>query len=179
MRDFYETETEVYGTLKDIQGKHVPQLFACATLRGSSALHEASVSKYTEIPGILLEHIDGFPLTDIAVHAPREAWQSLCEQAIHIIHQVGDRGILNEDVKTRSFVVQKSSERKLKMLMLDFALCKFRRDYESEKDWWEWKAIQDEEGAVGYVMRRRLQGGYVYHRSALYTRLDDDYKPEN
>ncbi|KAE8398646.1 hypothetical protein BDV37DRAFT_275938 [Aspergillus pseudonomiae] len=168
-RDFYETEIEVYVTLKDIQGEHVPKLFTCVTLHGSSALHDASVSKYTDIPGILLEYIDGFPLTD----------QSLCEQAINIIHQVGDRGILNEGVKTRSFVIQKSPERRFKMFMLDFALCKFRRDYESEKEWWEWKAIQDEEGAVGYIMRNRLQGGFVYHRSALYTKLDDDYKSEN
>ncbi|KAE8135670.1 hypothetical protein BDV38DRAFT_284749 [Aspergillus pseudotamarii] len=41
MRDFYETETEIYNTLRDIQGEHVPQLFACLILHGSSSMHEA------------------------------------------------------------------------------------------------------------------------------------------
>ncbi|KAE8337609.1 hypothetical protein BDV24DRAFT_139881 [Aspergillus arachidicola] len=100
---------------------------------------------------------------------------SHCEQAICIVHHIGDRGILNEDVKTRSFTIQNNSEGMFKMLMLDFALCDFRRDYKSEEEWWEWKATQDEEGAVGFVMQSKLQGGFIYHRSALYTKLDKDY----
>ena len=139
---------EVYNTLKDIQGEHVPQQLACVALHGSSLLHEASVSKYTDIPGILLQYIDEFPLTDIAAHAPREAWQSLCEQAICIVHHISDRGILNEDVKTRSLTIQINSEGTFKMFMLDFALCDFHRDYKSEEEWWGWKATQDEEGGV-------------------------------
>ncbi|KAE8411355.1 hypothetical protein BDV36DRAFT_275015 [Aspergillus pseudocaelatus] len=100
-------------------------------------MHEASVNKYADIPGILLQYIDGFPLTDIAAYAPREAWQPLCEQAIRIVHHISDRGILNEDVKTRSFIIQNNSEGKFKKFMLDFALCNFRRGYKNEEEWWE------------------------------------------
>jgi hypothetical protein len=38
--------------------------------------------------------------------------------------------------------------------MINFALCSFRREYGDENDWREWKAIRNEEGAVGFVMQR-------------------------
>lgn len=178
MQGLYETEVEVYNTLKDIHGKDIPQLFACFTVPSSSSSQEVSVNKYIDIPGILLQYIDGFPLTNIAAHASRETWQSLCDDAIQIINLIGDRGILNEDVNTRSFIVHDNPGNKLKVFMIDFALCNFRREYRDEADWKEWKAIQNEEGAVGYVMQKYLQGGFVYRRSALYRKLDQDFKME-
>lgn len=62
-----------------------------------------------------------------------------------------------------------------KVFMIDFALCRFRREYKTDNDWRECKAHEDEEGAVGFVMQKYLQGGFVYHRSALYEKLDEYY----
>ncbi|KAE8358597.1 hypothetical protein BDV27DRAFT_150296 [Aspergillus caelatus] len=128
MQDLYETEVELYQTLKDIQGKDIPQLFACLTVSSSSSSQEFSVNKYIDVPGVLLQYIDGFLLTDMAAHAPREVWQSVCDDAIQIVNLIGDRGILNGDVKTRNFIVQENPGRKFKVFMIDFALCNFRRE---------------------------------------------------
>lgn len=65
------------------------------------------------------------------------------------------------------------------VFMIDFGLCQFRRESRDEEDWRKWKLLQDEEGAVGYVMQRYLKGGFVYHRSPLYTKLDDDSQRED
>ncbi|KAI9929499.1 hypothetical protein MW887_000972 [Aspergillus wentii] len=176
MRDFYDCEVGVYNALKDLQGKHIPQVFASVTVPVSS--QDASISKYIDVPGILMDYIDGFPLSDIADNAPRGKWQVLCDEAIRIIHAISERGILNEDVKTRSFIVQ-DVEGKDRVMMIDFALCKFRREYKDEEEWRKWKAKQDEEGAVGYVMQNRLKGGFVYTRSAMATQLDDDFMTED
>ncbi|KJK60553.1 hypothetical protein P875_00053242 [Aspergillus parasiticus SU-1] len=176
MQDLYGTEVEAYQTLKDIQGKDIPQLFACLTAPSASLSQKPSVNKYIDVSGVLLQYIDGFLLTDIAAHAPREVWQSVCDEAIQIVNRIGDRGILNEDVKTRNFIVQENPGRKFKVFMIDFALCNFRSEYEDETDWWKWKAIQDEEGAVGYVMQKYLHGGFVYRRSARYKQLDWEFK---
>jgi len=140
-----------------------------------------SFSEYLNIPGILLHYIGGFPLTDIADYAPRESWQTICEDAIRIINLIGDLGILNEDVKTRSFIAHEDmdAENEFKVTMTDFALCKFRREYEDDYAWDTWKAMQDEEGAVGYVMQRHLQGGSVYHRSDRYEKLDIEFKMDD
>lgn len=176
MQGLYETETEVYNTLADLQGSHIPQLFSCVTMSLSTPVLNNPLSEYVDIPGILLQYVEGFPLTDIATCAPRDSWQGICEDAIRIVNLVGDKGILNKDVKTRSFVVQKCPENQYQVLMIDFALCNFRDEYASEDEWQKRKAIQDEEGAVGYVMQKKLQDGFVYDRSALYTELDDKYK---
>ena len=164
--DLYNTEVQVYDTVKDLQGKDIPKLLACALAPGSSSAVLEPVSR--GFPGLLIEYIPGIPLTDIADHIPRESWQGICEDAIRILNLMGDRGILNEDVKTRSFIVNLEEGSRTKMI--DFALCKFREDYEDDDDWQGWKAIQDEEGAIGRVMQDRLDGGFVYHRSDRWKR---------
>jgi hypothetical protein len=172
LSDLYKTEVQVYDTLGDMQGNDVPQLLACVIMPGFSLTELDPVSQYIGVPGILLQYIEGFPLTDIADHTPRERWQSICEEAIQILHRIGDRGILNEDVKTRSFIVKKDprAESGYKVVMIDFALCNFRKDYADDDDWSESKAIQDEEGAVGLIMQDRLEGGFVYRRSNRYKK---------
>ena len=95
MKDLCKREVEVYNTLKDIQGHVISQLFACLTVPSSSSSPAESVNKYIEIPGILLQYIDGFPLTDIAAHAPIATWQTICDDAIQIVNLMGHRGILN------------------------------------------------------------------------------------
>ncbi len=181
MQKLYDTETEVYRRLKDMQGKDVPRLIARVKLPGCtpSPIGSNANCKYIDCPGILLDLIEGFPLTDLATHAPREIWQNVCEEAIRIVNTIGDRGIRNEDVKTRSFVVNKNSvNARFNVVMLDFASCQLRRPDQGERDWMEWKALQDEEGAVGYVMQKNLKGGFKYHRSAKYMKLDAEFKSE-
>lgn len=176
MQGLYETETQAYDTLTDMQGNDIPRLFSRVTMPIPTPARNNLLSEYIDIPGVLLQYIEGFPLTDIAICAPRDSWQTICEDAIRIVNRVGDRGILNEDVKTRSFVVQSRPENQYHVFMIDFALCDFREEYPDETEWEKCKARQDEEGAVGFVMQKALQGGFVYHRSARYRRLDEKYK---
>jgi hypothetical protein len=168
--DLYETEIEVYNILKDMQGSDIPQLFASIMVPGFGSTATDPIRQYIGVPGILLQYIDGFPLTNLANHAPREHWQDICEDAIRIVSLIGDRGILNEDVKSRSFVVSQAKGNTFKVVMIDFALCSFRRDYDDEEDWSVSKAAQDEEGAIGLIMQARLNGGFVYCRSDRYKR---------
>jgi hypothetical protein len=119
-------------------------------------------SELIDVSKIILQYTDGFSLSDIAHYTQREQWQSICEEVIRIFHRIGDRGVLNEDVQTRSFIVQKDkacSENGYKVFMIDFALCNFRKDYADDNDWSESKAMQDEEGAIGLIMQDRLEGG--------------------
>ncbi|CAG8058933.1 unnamed protein product [Penicillium salamii] len=145
--DLYKTEVQVYSNLKDIKGTDIPKLLQSAIL--PIPYPGQTSSEYTDIPGILLQYIEGFPLTDIEEYTPRESWQAICEDAIRVINRIGDLGILNEDVKTRSFVVCEDAGNGFKVTMIDFALCKFRENYKDDYGWDKWKSIQDEEGAVG------------------------------
>lgn len=179
MSVYYNCEVEVYNTLKDLQGKDVPQLFASVTIPIAINPPTSSASQFVDPPGILLQYITGFELTDLAECAPRECWQSIGEDAIRVVNLVGDRGILNQDVKRRNLIVQKQKEYAFKVFMIDFALCQFRRDFEDEAKWDHMKAHQDEEGAVGRVLERELKGGFKYNRSARYEQLDWDFMMED
>lgn len=178
MSESYDTEVEVYNTLKDIQGEDIPQLFANITTPIASDTQVSTASRYIDPPGILLQYITGFELADITDCAPKECWQSIGEEAMRVVNVIGGQGILNEDVKRRNFIVQKQEEDVYKVFMIDFALCLFRHEFEDDAEWDEWKALQDEEGAVGYVMQGKLEGGFTYHRSARYEQLDEDWNME-
>ncbi|KAF1962645.1 hypothetical protein CC80DRAFT_521704 [Byssothecium circinans] len=177
-RKFYNVEAEVYDRLYDVQGKDVPRFFARLSMDPPS--NSTLDGEYLGIPGILLKFIRGFPLTDIANHAPRDDWQYICEDSIHIVNLIGDRGIRNGDVKTRNFLVRKNADtRKFKVFMIDFGLCTFRKQNEDDREWRELKALEDEEGAVGLVMERKLNGGFKYRRTPQSEKLQDEFMSEN
>lgn len=178
-RRTYNTESDAYSLLHDMQGKHVPRLFARLLLRSSdsSAAHEM----YLDCPGILLEYIQGFPLTDLADNAPEKDWQYICEDAIRIVHLIGDRGICNRDVTTRSFIVREDpgpGPRTFKVFMTDFGLCVFRSQAKNDREFNEWQADEDEEGAVGRVVETRLKGGFKYDLSSRAQWLLYEFKRE-
>ncbi|KAI9690112.1 MAG: hypothetical protein M1822_009073 [Bathelium mastoideum] len=166
-----------------MEGLTIPRLSAVVRLGSSSACAPSThtpLNVYLDCPGILLEYIEGFPLTDIALHAPREDWQQICEDAIQIINRIGDRHIRNEDVKTRSFIVRKDPQsEKFRVCMVDFGSCVLRKPDESDDEWREWKAMQDEEGAIGLVMQRQLDGGFKYTRSPESKQLMDEFQGED
>ena len=176
-RRTYDMEKDAYKKLHDMQGKHIPRLFARPVLQSSS--DSGSANEYLDCPAILLEYIEGFPLTTLADNAPKKDWQSVCEDAIRVVHMIGDRGICNKDVRTRSFIVREDPEtKKFDVFMIDFGLCVFRSQAKSDREFNEWQADEDEEGAVGRVMERNLKGGFNYHLSPRAEWLLDEFKSE-
>lgn len=65
-------------------------------------MQEESLTEHVDMPGILLQDIDGFHLADLAQHALRETWQSIYKDAIRITSLLYNRGILNKDDKTKN-----------------------------------------------------------------------------
>ena len=158
-RDLYKSETAVYDALKDRQGKCIHRLLQKVLLDPNVSVPASNpLASYFEVPGVLLERIEGFSLEHIHLHVPMEFWQDICDKAIKIVNCISHRGILNEDVKTRNVIVRKKG-RGYDVVMIDFAQCRFRERDESEKEWKLAKQQQDEEGAIGYVMQGRLKKG--------------------
>ena len=158
--DMYAAENAVYNRLKDLQGKGIPLLNAEVTLRVSNHSTNDSVSHFYTVKGILLEHITGFTLAELIDKAPRETWQKICNEAVHLVQRCNDRNILNEDIRPSNVMVSpilSSDSNKYRVVLLDFAQCRFRRPDESDRDWGRAKWIQDEEGAIGAVMKGKLQ----------------------
>jgi hypothetical protein len=174
----YETETRAYDKMLDMQGKYVPRLFARGWLQRN--LEPGLANEFVGCPWILLEHVQGFPLTDLSEHAPRTDWQYICETAIQIILMIGDRGICNGDVNTRSFIIAQEKETgQYRVVMMDFGICWFRDQVKDEEDFNFRQAHADEEGAIGHIMAKKLKGGFVYRRSERALNLTERFMRED
>ena len=67
--------------------------------------------------------------------------------------------------------------------MVDFALCRFRGEKESDADWGKTKNTKDEEGAVGLRMKKLLKEKHQFdlyfkasHRYEQWGDTDDSFK---
>lgn len=151
----HEVELEVYDRLVDMQGVHVPTLFAdvrLAAQHAAAAEQDESLAKYTEVRAILMEYIPGFPLNDVVTEAPESDWAPICDQAIEVIRKIVDNDFINFDIKTRNILVRRGEEGAYQVFYLDFGECRFRDPSDSDQVWRERKCQKDEEGAVGYLM---------------------------
>lgn len=165
----FKAEVATYSALTKHQGEFIPRLLAEITLDISppDLAFSAQQQEPSQVKGILLEYLPGFSLSSIAQNAPQASWQSIVDQAIKIVHILGDHNILNTDVRPDNFVVVPKRRRaqamdeensaEYQVFMIDFGQCRLRREDESDAEWGRAKWIQDEEGAVGAVMRMMLR----------------------
>ena len=160
-RNLHGCEVEAYSRLKDLQGKSVPRFLANVRLNILPTQND-----FFEVRGILLELITGYSLDDLMKYAHPSSWQRICDETIRTINLVSDHGILNEDVKPRNVLIRTyDNPSEHEVVIVDFAQCRFREMGQSEAAWKHEKWRQDEEGAIGYVMERKLKGAFVYRPS--------------
>jgi hypothetical protein len=164
--DMFKTETIVYTKLRSYQGTRIPRLFAPVTLRIKSLHLENGVdsappdSELFQVHGILLGLIPGFTLAQLDEDkAPRTSWQAIVDQAIQTVHILSDHNILNGDIRTSNILITPDADAQggYRVIMIDFAQCRFRGEDESDLKWGRAKWSQDEEGAIGLVMKARLK----------------------
>lgn len=156
----YRAETATYNALRNYQGWLISRLFAEVNLHITPPNAQGEVSWPEElfgVKGILLQFIDGFRLSDLPDQAPQSSWQNIVDQAVHIVRVLGDNNILNKDVRPDNFMVSPSDDGGYRVYMIDFGLCRFRGEDESDLDWGRAKYTKDEEGAVGLVMKKMLK----------------------
>ena len=160
----YKTETRVYDILQEYQGSLIPKLHAAVTLELSppaadaSGKHEGGQGDMglLHVKGILLQYIEGFDLGKLPGNAPKDKWQDIVDQAVAIVRDVGSHHILNRDIRPENFMVTQTGDGAYRVFMIDFALCRFKGENESDSEWARAKYTKDEEGAIGLVMQKRL-----------------------
>ena len=189
----YKTEAEVYDRLQDLQGTHIPSLLAHVEVLDYYAsqhvfLPTPTTSDLFSTPDLLLQHIpNAVPLKSLYTtltppSVPRVAWQYTVEEAVDIINPIMQHGIRNNDIHPRNALVFHSGfHNKYKVVMIDFGGCDLRTT-ESEREWREAEAYEDQEGAIGRLMEclltRHCGGGYVYQATAFTKQLEYVYLEE-
>lgn len=177
---YYTAEAAVYNALRECQGKVIPRLLAAVDLNLTPP--GADDHELFHVKGLLLEYIDGFSLENLTDHAPRSAWQDIVDQAVAATHVLGDHNILDWDRRPINFMVTPKEEGGFRVAMIDFGVARFRREDESDSDWGRAKLSENEEGAVGLVMKKRLsrhEFDLHYERSDRYMELAglDEHDP--
>ena len=199
----HRSEMTAYKRLEHLQGNCIPTMYASvrfldggcygnpdATAAQDGEKTRIASSTSLEIKGILIEYVDGFLLDDLAVCAPESSWSDICEQAIAIVNRISDCDLMNKDVRPTNVLVSEgdvNGNKGWRVVVIDFALSVLREQGQSAKQWREQKRIQDEEGAIGYVMEMKLkkakQAGkrkfkgplpWVYKPSGRYSQSEDE-----
>lgn len=165
----YENELSTYKRLQNLQGAEIPQLFTSVTYLpcAPDGGGEDIPSEFKEVKGILIELISGFPLAELADNAPRESWQMICNQAVRIVHRISDHNILNQDTSLENVMViprgNNAEENAYRVVMLDFAECRFRQEDDSEEDWAYENSSWPHDVAIGAVMKEKLRNTAGFH----------------
>ncbi|KAF2214471.1 hypothetical protein CERZMDRAFT_95736 [Cercospora zeae-maydis SCOH1-5] len=150
-----------YDILKVLQGKQIPRLYSAVSLPldfGSSSRYVEQDIDLSSISGTLLEYIPGPTLSTMTEVVPRQIWHGTVDQAVDIVRTYSNLGIMNKDVQCSNFVINGAvpDGDEHRVVVLDFELCELRGDEQFEEEWGRAKWSQDEEGAVGAVMKTRL-----------------------
>ena len=163
-RDQHRSEVKAYAHLTQLQGKSVPRFYASVDV---NAFPTTTKIPLFSVSGILIEFIDGYSLSELRLNEPdKSTWQSICDEAVRTINLIGDYGVLNEDVRPHNMLVRKkTTSTAAEVFVIDFGQCRFREDYAPDAEWLHEKKVQDEEGAIGYVMAHRLKGKIEYEPS--------------
>ncbi|CUA67198.1 hypothetical protein RSOLAG22IIIB_07259 [Rhizoctonia solani] len=156
-RSLFESEKAVYSVLSSMQGKYIPTFYGTTRLLG-----EPLFSFDTDVPGILVEFIPGTNLSHI--DPTRIDLHAVCSTAVDIVNCYSDLNVLNRDMRLENFIVKPSGSG---VMMIDFGHCRIRREDENDQAWGEAKCIEDEEGAIGYVVQNKF--GWNYVKSGRYT----------
>ncbi|EUC61265.1 hypothetical protein RSOL_389780, partial [Rhizoctonia solani AG-3 Rhs1AP] len=147
----FESEKTAYSALSSLQGKHIPMFY------GTTRFLDATLPGLdTTVPGVLVEFIPGTSL--FQVDPSSIDLDAVCSGAVNIVDQYSDLNVLNRDVRLQIFIVRPSGS---EVVMIDFGYCRLRREGEDDQVWGQTKRTEDEEGAVGYVVRNRFGWSYV------------------
>ncbi|KAK4463038.1 hypothetical protein QBC42DRAFT_174468 [Cladorrhinum samala] len=170
----FNKETAAHETLRNLQGLLIPKLLARVEIDvgpPSIVPEEKEDAKHIsshglepfKVKGILMQHLEGFPLREIpdrcrASPSPRSAWQDITDQAVSIARVVNDYGIINYDVRTENFIVAEClpgagpQGRRYRVYMIDFGNCRHRWKGESDFEWGRENSLWGQDDHVGYTM---------------------------
>ncbi|KIK67529.1 hypothetical protein GYMLUDRAFT_55278 [Collybiopsis luxurians FD-317 M1] len=165
LASYYENEIRVYERMASMQGKEIPRFFGRTRFIIDSDNTQPDQMTDAEVPGILMEYVEGTRLDELSIS---ELLPALCHKCVDIVQAFGDRDVLNQDVRLENFIVPSSSEAHISgsenhrrdVVVIDFAQARLRGEDEDEEQWKREKWSADEEGAIGYTLKQKCDWNY-------------------
>jgi hypothetical protein len=149
MRNCFDKELEAYSLLEDLQGHGIPRLIAQVALVQPEEFPRPATPQCLEVPGLILQYNEGFPLAVFPRHVPMNLWGIVIEQTTQMLRDLMDRGILFQPMCADNIVVNMDVENdnKIELCFLNFVHCKFLGDCADETEWKEsiasfWQSVR-------------------------------------
>ncbi|OAA64750.1 Protein kinase-like domain protein [Niveomyces insectorum RCEF 264] len=194
--EYFDSETEAYARLRDLQGKTIPRMYAHARLdlsRGGAHhvpddLCHGPLSTYFDTKAVLLEYIPGpslhdLPFSDISRRSadPTHTCQVVVQEAVNTVHEINRRGMVLSDCSPFNALVDQRTQR---AVIIDFAQCEFRDQlidfyinvqhdneepgWDPDVAYWDLAFCTDNPGAIGAVMTLRCRRDKGMHLAIQY-----------
>ncbi|KAK5654687.1 hypothetical protein OQA88_7011 [Cercophora sp. LCS_1] len=172
-RHSFTSETHAYATLSHLQGRYIPKLLAEVHLKLPTPPGLQNTAgyrhEYFDVGGILLDHVDGFNLTDLGTtDIPEQEWHGIVQRAVDAARYINDAGVINLDCQPRNVIVQRKT---LKPFHIDFGRCLFAENM-GWKKFGELKSWTDNQGEIGSIMSNKLRRAGVGLPEILYVDRD-------
>ncbi|KAI1151701.1 hypothetical protein F4825DRAFT_476821 [Nemania diffusa] len=127
----YTAEVRAYKELQELQGRSIPKFFSTVVFDMPSAQPDLPAS-YFQVPGILIEKINGFALCDLLENTPKDSpslWQKISQDATDIVKKINDLGVFNDDSLPRNVVVSPLGEGRFQPYLVDLGTAEFKPDF--------------------------------------------------
>jgi serine/threonine protein kinase len=135
----FHTECRAYRQLRPIQGICIPKFYGMTLFDATSELpHNVDIN----VPGILIEFIDGVSLNDIDLNAPISTRNPhLAEAAFVCLDELMKHGVSHNDVRLANIICNEAG----RVWLIDFAICNFHRPEIDDSDWNSHRESKNEE----------------------------------
>ncbi|KID96179.1 Protein kinase-like domain protein, partial [Metarhizium majus ARSEF 297] len=178
----YENEVRAYSQLKPLQGRCTTPRFIESVIDSSPESPADLPVEYFQVPGILLEYIYGFPLSELTTRIPNQpfVWEKIVEGAIDVVREVNRAGVVHHDCQPRNMLVAEKGHGAFQLYLIDFAQCAFRADYKDTDDLYDEDGfahivtLYDNHGGIAILMSRRVkrETSYTLRLKALHGACD-------
>ena len=135
---WFKTECRAYRQLRALQTSCVPAFYGTTLFDETS---ELPLDIDTDVPGILLEFVDGMTLEDIDIQSSLSTqYPHIAEAAHECFNKIIRFGVIHNDVRLANIMVNNVG----RIYLIDFAFALFRGECISDEDWDKCIAKQEE-----------------------------------
>ena len=133
MMSWFKSESQAYFQLRNLQGQCVPEFYGTITFDVDS-ISEMPPGILVEVPGILIQFIDGVTLDQLDADSPiMIKYPHIGQAAVNCIRRLALHGVLHGDIRLANFIVREDG----RVFIYDFGLAIFREEDVSEEEWKE------------------------------------------
>ncbi|TAQ85592.1 hypothetical protein B7494_g6098 [Chlorociboria aeruginascens] len=170
---YFNTETETYKRLSELQGLYIPTMLA--HVRISQLVPDLPGTEvYFRIPGILIQLIDGWNLSQLAdpPNAPsQEKLERIVQMAADTADFINYYGVTMADCHPQNVLVERATDHPF---FFDFAQCWFKEEDQDDQSYQEYVSQTRNSAEIGMAMVKQVKEKLGIELNIWYSNLEQN-----